>query len=124
MKETLKQFVARWQKGEPHPLTDYISTGKINYGEVIQASWQEIEPLLKGKGYLLQGVTAINQLGSDLHFHGISAEKAPQTDGEYHVFLQLKENILYIGTMHVCASYRPLDALYCDMHGWKTELKL
>ena len=47
MKETLKQFVSRWQKGEPHLLSDYISVGKISYGEAIQASWKEIEPLLQ-----------------------------------------------------------------------------
>lgn len=124
MKETFKKFVARWQKGEPHPLTEYISSGKISYGETIQASWQEIEPLLKGEGYLLQSVTGVNQLGPDMHFYGVPAEKAPQRDGEYHVFLQLKESILYVGTMYIYALYRPLDALCCNMHGWKTELIL
>ena len=124
MRETFKKFVARWQKGEPHPLSDYISTGKISYGEAVQASWQEIEPLLQGKGYLLQGVTGVNHLGRDLHFYGVSQEKAPKMDGEYHVFLQQKGSVLYVGTMCICGTYRPLDALYCDMHGWKTELIL
>lgn len=124
MKETLKQFVSRWQKGEPHLLLDYISIGKISCGEAIQASWKEIEPLLQGKGYLLQEVTGVNHLGGDLHFYGVSAEKAPQRDGEYHVFLQLKESILYVGTMYIFALYRPLDALCCNMHGWKTEIIL
>ena len=124
MKETLKKFVARWQKGEPRPLTDYISIGKISYGEAIQASWEEIEPLLQGKGYLLQEVTGVNHLGGDLHFYGVPAENAPQRDGEYHVFLQLKESILYVGTMYIFALYRPLDTLCCNMHGWKTEIIL
>lgn len=124
MKETLKKFAARWQKGEPHLLSDYISIGKISYGEAVQASWQEIEPLLQGKGYLLQGVTGVNHLGGDLHFYGVSQEKAPKMDGEYHVFLQQKGSVLYVGTMCICCTYRPLDALYCDMHGWKTELIL
>lgn len=124
MKETLKQFVSRWQKGEPHLLSDYISIGKISYGEAIQASWKEIEPLLQGKGYLLQEVTGVNHLGGDLHFYGVSQEKAPKMDGEYHVFLQQKECVLYVGTMYIFALYRPLDALCCNMHGWKTELIL
>lgn len=124
MKETLKKFVSRWQKGEPHLLSDYISIGKISYGESIQASWEEIEPLLQGKGYLLQEVTGVNHLGGDLHFYGVSQEKAPKMDGEYHVFLQQKGSVLYVGTMYIYALYRPLDALCCNMHGWKTELIL
>jgi len=124
MKETLKQFVSRWQKGEPRSLSDYLSAGKINYGEVIQATWHEVEPYLQGKGFLIQEAQGVKQLGPDLHFYGVPQEKAPMKDGEYHVFLQQKESVLYVGTMYVNSTYRPLDALYCDMHGWKTELKL
>lgn len=69
-------------------------------------------------------VTGVNHLGPDLHFYGVPAEKAPQRDGEYHVFLQLKESIIYVGTMYIFALYRSLDTLCCNMHGWKTEIIL
>lgn len=122
--EDIEQFVARWSNGEIHPLDYYLTSGIIQHGEQIQVSWIDLKTYLKDKGFLIQDVQAVEQIGPDLHFYGVSQNNLPTEDGEYHVFLQLEKGLLYIGTMFVCKSYRPKGALYCDMHGWKTEILL
>ncbi len=122
--ESIEQFVARWQKSEARPIEYYLKEGKIRYGEQIQAMWYELMPYLRDKGFLVQGAQSVEQLGLDLHFYGVSQRNAPKSDGEYHVFLQVGKALLYVGAMYVCSNYRPLNALYCDMHDWKTEIIL
>lgn len=123
--ENIEQFVARWQNGETHPLDYYLANGIIHHGEQIQASWMDLEPYLKDKGFLVQDVQGVEQLGADMHFYGVTQENAPNADGEYHIFLPLEgDALLYVGTMFVCSKYRPMNALYCDMHNWKTEVLL
>ena len=127
MKETLKQFVSRWKKGEPRPMSYYLSARKISYGETIMATWSEIEPYLQRHGFLIRGAQGVNQIGGpDLRFYGRTPKIKPINDGTYHVFLQLKNSIMYIGTMYIWRTNRPNNVLYCDMQirGKWWELKL
>ncbi len=123
--ETIEQFVARWQKGDVHPLEYYLEQGNILYGNLIRTSWDDLMPYLQDKGLLVQDVQGVEQLEADMHFYGVTKENAPNADGEYNIFLLLEGDVLlYVGTMFVCSKYRPMNALYCDMHGWKPEILL
>ncbi len=127
MKETLKQFVSRWQKSEPRPWSYYVSAGKISYGETIMATWSEIEPYLHEQGFLIKGAQSVNQIGGpDLRFYGRNPKIKPLHNDIYHVFLQLKGYIMYVGTMYIRETNRPNNVLYGDMEikGKWWELKL